>query len=157
MRRAMVIGLLSTAGAGLAVAGMIAFARPTAAPELRVDERPASSRFANVTDEQFCELSRKDADSVNNEAPTTIDTLTRLEAVVVVCPQRTITYSKSVSASPSALRPGWRESYQHGHDQTTCGNELFATMTRRGWRFVQRVKFANGEYAIFETPACASD
>lgn len=156
MRRAMVAGLLLASGAGLAVAGIVAFARPTAIPELRVDEKSGSSRFANVTDKQFCELSRKDAEQVNNEAPITIDMMTRVVGVVVVCSQRTITYNKSVSGMPSGLRPGWRENYQRGHDQTTCENELFATMTRRGWRFAQRVSFANGEYATFETSACPS-
>jgi hypothetical protein len=136
--------------------GVVGFALSASADESRVSEQPARPIFDNVTDEQFCEMMKKDAEDTTREAPIQVDWTTRVEGMAVSCVQRQVTFNKSVSMDPSSLKPGWREGYQRGHDQTTCQNGLFATMTRRGWRMAQFVTFANGEYVRFETVECPS-
>lgn len=156
MRRAVVAGLVLAAVSVLTITGIFGFSRSASVPEPRVNEQPAIPHFDNVTDEQFCEMMMKDAESINREAPIQIDWATRVEGMAVLCSRREVTFKKSVSLAPSGLRPGWREGYQRGHDQTTCENGLYATMTRRGWRMAQMVTFANGEHTTFETVECPS-
>jgi hypothetical protein len=154
VRTVVVAGLVLAAGLGLALAGIFGFDRGVSDPAHPADAQPDSSRFSQVTDARFCKELKAEAELTNREGPITLDAVTRFEGMAVVCSQRTVTFSKSVALNTSGLTPGWREAYQRGHDQTTCENELYATMTRRGWRMAQRVTFANGEYAHFETAGC---
>ena len=156
MKRMMLAGLILAAGSVLTLIGIIGFDHAASLPKPRTSEQATLTQFDNVTDEQFCAMMTKDSEDINREGPTQIDWATRLEGMMVSCARRQVTFNKSSSLDPSGLRPGWREFYQRGHDQTTCENALFATMTRRGWRMAQIVTFANGEHTTFETVACAS-
>jgi hypothetical protein len=98
-----------------------------------------------LTDDQACKILGDMATKMQPELPKTIDPVTRLDGVVVLCSLKTFANNKTILVKLSDFREGWQERKQQQWNKMNCENEAFKPLIDRGWRFTQNMTFVSGE------------
>lgn len=98
-----------------------------------------------ASDAEYCAFLRPRFAGLSEFLPWAVAAPTRIDAVAIDCPLRTISYDKFVAAALADTGERSREDIQLGWDEFVCGKDLYGVMARRGWRFIQNVAFESGE------------
>jgi hypothetical protein len=98
-----------------------------------------------ASDVEFCAFLRPRFAGLSQSLPWAVAGPTRIDAVAIDCPLRTISYDKFVDATLVDTGEWSRENLQLEWNEFVCGKDLYGDMARRGWRFTQNVAFQSGE------------
>lgn len=98
-----------------------------------------------ASDAEYCAFLAPRFADLSKSLPWAVAAPTRIDAIAIDCPLRTISYRKFVAAPLGDTGEWTREDIQLDWDEFVCGKDLYGDMARRGWRFTQTVTFESGE------------
>lgn len=105
---------------------------------------PVQPLMLSSSDALACTELTQVAEPTVAHLPKWVDTVTRVDALVVTCPSRTYHVDKYINEPILGMREGWQGRKQAQWDKQVCLGSM-GPLVESGWRISQVLTFATGE------------